>query len=264
MVLPFNDKTAVVTGAASGIGRATAFHLVNQGVRRIILIDVDVRGLKAVCTTVRELTPDAQPTACAGNVADPEFWKGIAPVLEGVNLAVINAGVSGTGTIQTMDFAAWRKVVSVNLDGAFLSLQAVMRALSAAGKVACGGAIVVTASATGLKAEVGTAAYGASKAGLLQLMRVAAKEGAAQGIRVNAIAPAGVETPMWSNEAFFIERSKALGSDAAAFAEIAAGGTPLGRFATAEEIAGQICFLLSDAAATITGATLTSDGGYML
>jgi 2-keto-3-deoxy-L-fuconate dehydrogenase len=263
MAFSFTDKTAIVTGAASGIGRATALHLVSQGVRQIILIDIDERGLEAVCEAVHEVSPDAQPTACAGNIADPAFWKEIAPALEGINLAVINAGVSGAGTIQTMDFAAWRKVVSVNLDGAFLSLQAVMRALSAAGKAA-GGAIVVTASATGLKAEVGTAAYGASKAGLLQLMRVAAKEGAAQGIRVNAIAPAGVETPMWSNEAFFIERSKALGGDAAAFAEIAAGGTPLGRFATADEIAGQICFLLSDAAATITGATLTSDGGYLL
>lgn len=126
------------------------------------------------------------------------------------------------------------------------------------------GSIVVTASATGLKPEIGTAAYGASKAGVLQLVRVAAKEAAAQRIRVNAIAPAGVRTPMWRNMPFFAQMVEEQGSEDAAFALLAEGGTPLGRFAGADEIARQIAFLLSDDAATITGATLTSDGGYLL
>jgi 2-keto-3-deoxy-L-fuconate dehydrogenase len=249
----FADNTALVTGAASGIGLATAQHLAADGARQIILIDLSEEALHKAADSI-----EADVVILAGDVASPALWAKAAPEIGRLDLAVINAGVSGTGVITDMDFDAWRKILGVNLDGAFLSLQAAMRAMSD------GGAIVVTASASGLKAEIGTAAYGASKAGLLQLMRVAAKEGAARGIRVNAIAPGGVESAMWSTTPFFQERVAALGSEAAAYAEIAKAGTPLGRFATAEEIAGQIAFLLSSAAATITGATLSSDGGYLL
>lgn len=125
------------------------------------------------------------------------------------------------------------------------------------------GSIVTVASAAGLKAEPGVAAYGASKAGLIQLTKVAAKEGASRRVRVNAIAPGGVETPVWDAVPMFADRSREIGRDAA-FAELAAMATPLGRYATAEEIAGQIAFLLSDAASTITGSVLVSDGGYTL
>jgi 2-keto-3-deoxy-L-fuconate dehydrogenase len=246
MTYDFSGKVALVTGAASGIGLATAQMLIAGGVRRLIAVDraeVDLAG---------------PVTALVGDVTDEAFWADAAPALAGLDLAVINAGVSGSGAIADLDFAAWRRVLGINLDGAFLSLRAAMRAVEGAG------AIVVSASASGLKAEVGTAAYGASKAGLLQLMRVAAKEGAARRLRVNAIAPAGVETAMWRDMPFFADLVTTSGSEAAAFAQIAEAGTPLGRFASAQEIAGQIGFLLSDAAATITGATLTSDGGYLL
>jgi 2-keto-3-deoxy-L-fuconate dehydrogenase len=246
----FTSRKALVTGAASGIGRATAEFLGEAGAQ-LILADRLAGGLA--------WAPDA--TALPGHVADEAYWRDAASALVGLNLAVINAGVTGSGSIDEIDFAEWRRIMSVNLDGAFLSLQAAMRAMTAGG---AGGAIVVVASATGLKAEIGTAAYGASKAGLLQLMRVAAKEGAAHGIRVNAIAPAGVKTAMWSDAGFFADLVRDTGSEEAAFAALAKAGTPLGRFASAEEIAGQIAFLLSDAAATITGATLTSDGGYLL
>jgi 2-keto-3-deoxy-L-fuconate dehydrogenase len=249
----FADNTALVTGAASGIGLATARRLAADGVRQIILVDLSEDALHKAADSI-----EADVVIIAGDVASPALWAKAAPEINRLDLAVINAGVSGAGTITDMDFDAWRKILSVNLDGAFLSLQAAMRAMSG------GGAIAVTASASGLKAEIGTAAYGASKAGILQLMRVAAKEGAARGIRVNAVAPGGVESPMWSEAPFFQERVEALGSEAAAYAEIATAETPLGRFATADEIAGQIAFLLSRAAATITGATLTSDGGYLL
>src|SRR5690606_12454705 len=98
--------------------------------------------------------------------------------------AAINAGVATGSPITDMDFAEWRRVLSVNLDGAFLSLQAAMRAIKAGGS---GGSIVLTASAAGIKAEPGIAAYGASKAAIIQLARVAAREGAADRIRVNSI-----------------------------------------------------------------------------
>ncbi len=253
MEQPFAGKTALVTGAASGIGLAAAHLLAARGVARLVVTDWVADGLAGLEGL------DCAVIPLIGDVADARFWAAAAPHLAGLDLALINAGVTGSGSIMTLAPEEWRRVLRTNLDGAFLSLQAAMRAM--AGR---GGAIVMTASATGLKAEEGTAAYGASKAGLLQLMRVAAKEGASEGIRVNAIAPAGVETAMWRIMPFFADAVAQTGSEAAAFAEIARAGTPLGRFATAAEIARQIAFLLSDDAATITGATLTSDGGYLL
>ena len=170
---------------------------------------------------------------------------------------MINAGVAGAGLITDLSFEEWRRILSVNLDGAFLSLQAAMRAIRD------GGSIVAVASAAGLKAEPGVAAYGASKAGLIQLARVAAKEAAVRKVRVNAIAPGGVETPVWDAVPMFADRAREVGRDAA-FAELAAMATPLGRYATAEEIAQQMAFLLSDQASTVTGTVLVSDGGYTL
>lgn len=242
-------KIALVTGAASGIGLATAQRLADTGVARLVLTDLDAEALAKVslpCPVDR----------IAGDVRDEEHWAEVAPYLDGLNLAVVNAGVAGAGVIAELPVDEWRRIVSVNLDGAFLTLRAAMRAMTD------GGAIVVVASAAGIKAEPGVAAYGASKAALLHLARVAAKEGAPR-LRVNAIAPAGVETPVWDAVPMFAERAAEVGRDAA-FAELAAITTPLGCYAKPAEIAAQIAFLLSDAAATVTGAVLTSDGGYLL
>jgi NAD(P)-dependent dehydrogenase (short-subunit alcohol dehydrogenase family) len=136
-----------------------------------------------------------------------------------------------------------------------------MRAIRSGGK---GGAIVLTASAAGVKAEPGIAAYGASKAAVIHLARIAAKEGAAGGIRVNAIAPGGVETPIWTGLPFFQDLVESKGSEAEAYKAMAAMATPLGRYARPEEMAEQIAFLLSDRTGFTTGACLVSDGGYSL
>jgi NAD(P)-dependent dehydrogenase (short-subunit alcohol dehydrogenase family) len=135
-----------------------------------------------------------------------------------------------------------------------------MRAIASNG---AGGSIVVTASAAGVKAERGIAAYAASKAGAIQLARVAAKEGAERKIRVNVIAPGGVETPIWDAVPIFADRAAEIGREAA-FAELAAMATPLKRYAQPDEIAAQIAFLLSDDCATVTGSVFVSDGGYTL
>jgi NAD(P)-dependent dehydrogenase (short-subunit alcohol dehydrogenase family) len=247
----YTGKTILITGAASGIGLAVARHLDAQGAGRLLLVDRDAAALDALalsCAVER----------IAGDVTDEGLWDDLAPRLAGLDHAVINAGVAGAGPIADLAFAEWRRILSVNLDGAFLTMRAALRAM--AGR---GGSIVATSSAAGIKPEPGVAAYGASKAALIHLVKVAAKEGAADRIRVNAIAPAGVETPVWDAVPMFAERAAAIGRDAA-FAELAAMATPLGRYAKPEEIAGQIAFLLSDAAALITGTVLVSDGGYTL
>jgi len=241
----FAGKVALVTGAASGIGAAITQRLSEDGAT-IYAID-------------RSAIPSAPAlTSFVGDVADEATWRTVEGSLSGLDLAVVNAGVADAAPIAEMTFAAWRRVLGVNLDGAFLTLRTALRLMNP------GGAIVLVASAAALKAEIGVGAYAASKAGLIQLARVAAKESAGAGIRVNAIAPGGVETPIWSAMPFFLELVAERGSERAAYDAMAQMATPLARYATAEEIAAQIAFLLSDAAATITGAVLTSDGGYTL
>ena len=245
-------KRALVTGAASGIGAACIKRLVRAGADRFVLVDREpldsaALALASDCTTFR------------GDVADPALWDEVEASAGPLDWAVLNAGVAAGGPITETGFDEWRRVLGTTLDGAFLSLRSAMRLASD------GASIVLTASISGVKAEPGTAAYGASKAGVIQLAKVAAKEGAARGIRVNAIAPGGVDTPIWDQTPFFRELVAQHGGDrAAALAAMARMATPLGRYATSEEIAGQIVFLLSDEAATITGAVLVSDGGYSL
>ncbi|MBL8648183.1 MAG: SDR family oxidoreductase [Sphingosinicella sp.] len=245
--------SVLITGAASGIGRATAERLHAEGVRRFALIDIN---------SAEPTLPGADILQLTGNVADPSTWeeaeRAITHRFGRLDLAVVNAGVSGAGPIADLAFEEWRRVLSVNLDGAFLTLRTAMRLIPGAG------AIVIVSSISGIKAEPGVAAYGASKAAAAHLAKVAAKEGASRGLRVNAILPGGVDTPIWNGMDFFEAMVRDLGSREAALKAMASAATPLGRFATADEIAGQIAFLLSDGAATITGALLTSDGGYSL
>lgn len=250
----FKDAIILVTGAASGIGAATATHLANEGARKLILADVDEDRLRDFAFSL-----PCERQMMIGDVADEGLWADAD--LTGLTHALVNAGIGAGGPIEDLAFAEWRRGLSVNLDGAFLTLQAAMRAIRATGQP---GAIVLTASAAGVKAEPGIAAYGASKAAIIHLARIAAKEGAAAGIRVNAIAPGGVETPIWTGLPFFQELIESAGGEAAAYQAMAAMGTPLGRYAKPDEIAAQIAFLLSDKAAFITGACLVSDGGYSL
>ena len=245
-------KTCLVTGAASGIGAACVAMLADQRAGKIIAVDRDeaaLAGLRADCELLRY----------AGDVADESLWQRVEADAGQVHCAVLNAGIANGAAIVDMELEEWRRVLAVNLDGMFLSLRSTMR-------LACDGAsIVLTASVSGLKAEPQTAAYGASKAAVMQLAKVAAKEGAERRIRVNAIAPGGVDTPIWDQTPFFRDLVDQHGGDRQAALDAMGGmATPIGRFAKADEIAAQIGFLLSDSAATITGTVLVSDGGYSL
>lgn len=250
--LDFSGRSALITGAASGIGAAMAHWLDAHGIARLVLVDLDAAGLS-------RLKLGCEAELLSGDVSDPDVWKGFAsrPAFDHV---VVNAGIADAFPIAGATYARWRKVMGVNLDGAFLTLSATLGAMAAARR----GSVVVTASAAGIKPEPGNAVYAASKAAVIQLARVAAKELAASGVRVNAIAPGGVDTPIWDGMPFFTGMTKEAGSREAAIDTMAKMATPLGRYASASEIAGQIGFLLSDMAATITGTVLTSDGGYTL
>jgi NAD(P)-dependent dehydrogenase (short-subunit alcohol dehydrogenase family) len=246
----FSNCIGLITGAASGIGAAAASLLAQSGAKKLILVDTDEDRLRDFAFSL-----PCERQVIIGDVTDEALWQ--RADLTGLTHALVNAGIASGAQIVDTEFTDWRRVMSVNLDGAFLTLQAAMRAMQGSG-----GAIVLTASAAGVKAEAGIAAYGASKAAVIHLTRIAAKEGAPQNIRVNAIAPGGVETPIWQNAPFFTDLATRLGSDEAAFAAMSKAATPLARFAKPEEIAEQIAFLLSDKASFVTGACLVADGGY--
>ena len=250
----FSGRIALVTGAASGIGAACAKLLAERGAAKLILVDVDADGMAA-------LDLDCEVECVTGSVADEALWDAIQPKLEGLDHAVVNAGVGGFGAIDELSFDEWRRVMAINLDGAFLTLRAGLRAIKANGKDT-GGSAVITGSSTGVKPVPGIGPYGPAKAAVAHMARIAAMENAGANIRVNAIAPGGVDTAIWETGEDFNASVKAIGRDKTI--KRMSKTTPNQRFATSEEIAGTILYMLSDAGSNITGHVLVSDGGFTL
>lgn len=246
----FTGRSALVTGAASGIGAACARALAARGAAKLFLVDVDAAGMAA-------LNLDCEVEAIVGSVAEEALWADLEPRIVGLDHAVINAGVGSGGMIADLDFAEWRRVMDINLDGAFLTLRATMRAMSESG-----GSAVITGSSTGTKPIAGIGPYGVAKAAVAHMARIAALEGAPAGVRVNAIAPGGVDTAIWESSDDFKRSVEARGRDATL--AVMAGTTPLRRFSTPDQIANDILYLLSDAGSNITGHVLVSDGGFTL
>lgn len=255
MTFDFAGKHALVTGAASGIGAATAKRLAADGIDTLHLVDPNGDGLDALelaCTVHRHIA----------DVSNEAFWNEFDAAEHRIDLALANAGIGSGGQIADLELAEWRKVMAVNLDGAFLTLRSALRAMKRGADSNRGGSAVITASITGLKPVPGIGPYGISKAGAAHLARIAAAENAAHGIRVNAIAPGGVDTAIWEGSEDFQKSVAEHGREPT----IAAMGamSPRGRFATPDEIAGEIAFLLSDLAGNITGTVQVTDGGYSL
>ena len=254
-LLDFTNKTALVTGAASGIGAACARFLAERGASHLILTDLHATALDTLDLPCRV-------TRIAGDVGDPGHWEEVAGHLAGLDHAVLNAGISGAGKpILELEWERWRRTCATNLDGVFLGLKHAMAAMAASG----GGSAVLTASVAAVRG-IASIDYGATKAAVAHMAKIAAREGGPLGIRVNAIAPGGVDTPIWDTTESFSSfvAGKMAGDRTRAIEEFGKIGSPLGRFATADEIAGQIGFLLSGMAATITGAVLVSDGGFSI
>lgn len=254
----FAGRTALITGAASGIGAAVARWLDARGIAELVLVDLDEAGMAG-------LDLGCQQRCFAGDVADPALWERIEAGVPRLDHALINAGVANGVPLTETSFDEWRRILAVNLDGAFLSLRTALRIMKRAETNAIGGrSVVLTASAVALRPVPNTAAYGTSKAAVAHLARVAAAEHLAEGIRVNAVAPGRVDTPIWTKTDRFKAEAERLGSREAA---LAAAGNATGveaAFASAELLARQIGWLLSDEAENITGTILSSDGGYTL
>lgn len=249
----------LVAGAGSGIGAATARLFAADGAR-VLCADLDPLAAKA---TADGASRPSSVSACALDVRTEAHWERALELLVqrhgALDVLVHCAGISAASPLADTDLAEWRRVMSTNLDGAFLAVKYGLRALRERG-----GVIVLVGSASGIRPAAGAAAYSVSKAGLGMLVRVAAKECREGGVpvRVCAVSPAGVRTPMWRGMPFFQELVMQTGSEAAAFDAMERGGG--GRFVDPEDVARAIRFLASDDAKHITGVELPVDAGYVL
>lgn len=259
--LLLEGRVALVTGAGSGIGAATAALFADHGAT-VYCADLD---RKAADATVAALRTAGRPAAGLRlDVREEESWERAMQILlaaEGrLDVLAHCAGISAASPLAETSLAEWRRVLAANLDGAFLATREAVRAMGARG-----GSVVHVGSASGIRAAPGAAAYSTSKAALAALARAAAKECRAAGlpVRINVVSPAGVRTPLWRSMPFFQAIVADLGSEEAAFAamEAAPGG---GRFAEPGEVAQAILFLASDRAAQVTGVELPVDAGYTL
>lgn len=246
----FADRVAIVTGAAGGIGAATARLLAERGAR-VLLTDVKQADGERVANEIGE---GARFVAHdVGNACD---WSMVAAVAEDsfgpISILVNNAGVATAPTsLEDVSEQEYRRVIEINQLSCFLGMKAVVRSMRAAG----GGAIVNVSSVAGLKAERGAIAYAASKFAVTGMTKVAALDLAKDRIRVNSVHPGLVDTPMVRPE-----------GGAEAFEPIRqfASTLPIPRPGEPEEIANLIVFLASDAASFLTGGSYLADGGWTL
>jgi NAD(P)-dependent dehydrogenase (short-subunit alcohol dehydrogenase family) len=246
MLSEFQNKTVLITGAASGIGRATALALTDSGAR-LMLLDRDAEGLRETCrmsgedgTRVLTSVVDvcaADQVEAAVDLAVEAFGR-----LDG---AVNSAGVIGVQQpLSEYPEEVFQQLLQTNVFAMFLCVKAEAAAMAKHG----GGAIVNLASAAGLKGAPINIGYVASKHAVVGLTRAAALSCAAQGIRVNAVCPGLVRTPMIA--------------DLAAYEDVVAAQHPIGRIARPDEIADAVLYLLSDRASFATGSNLVIDGGF--
>jgi NAD(P)-dependent dehydrogenase (short-subunit alcohol dehydrogenase family) len=245
-------KTAIVTGASSGIGRAAARRFAREGARLV----VSGRRTDALAELVEEIErAGGEAVACAGDVRDEPHNDALVDIalarFGGLDIGFNNAGgIGAMGPASAMSLADWRDTIDTNLTAVFLGARRQMRVMQEAGR----GSIILTSSFVGHTAGMpGTAAYAAAKAGVIGLVQVLAVEGGQHGVRVNALLPGGTDTPGARDfiedpgSRAFVERMHALK-----------------RIADPDEIAAAALFLASDAAGFVTGSAMRVDGGVSI
>ncbi|MEA2027216.1 MAG: SDR family oxidoreductase [Chloroflexota bacterium] len=244
-------KRALVTGAASGMGKATAELLAVEGAR-VVLADIDAEAAESVAQAIRTVGGEAIAVGC--DVARGEDVKrAVDTAVEsfgGLDIVVNCAGIIRRASVVETTEAEWDRVMSVNVGSVFLTGKHAVPVMAAGG----GGSIVNISSGWGLKGGPDAASYCASKGAVVNLTRAMAIDHGPQGIRVNCICPGDTDTPMLRSEAH------QLGVDETAFLEESAE-RPLNRLGTGEDIARAVLYFASDDSAWVTGSTLVVDGG---
>lgn len=244
------NKVALVTGAASGIGRAVALAYAREGAR-VVVSDVDQAGGRETVRSIEEAVPGAETWFVRADAADPDAHEAL--VREAVDrfgalhVACNNAGIGGElAPVGELSVEGWRRVIEVNLSGVFYGMRAQIPRMLEAG----GGAVVNMSSVLGQVGTASAAAYVSAKHGMVGLTRTAALEYAASGVRVNAVGPGYIDTPML----------RALSAEAR---DGLVALHPVGRLGRAEEVAELTAWLSSDRASFVTGAYYAVDGGYL-
>jgi len=247
----FEGKVALITGAAAGIGRATATRLAAEGAR-LVLVDRDTEQLADVA---KQVGAEAQLEAdVSDEAAVVDYVAQTVARCGGIDLFVNNAGIEGrVAPIVELTAEDFDKVMAVNARGVFLGLREVLRAMTRAGK---GGAIVNTASMAGIRGGPSFSPYIASKHSVVGLTRTAALEVGPLGIRVNAVAPGHIDTRMARD----LDKVHSP-EDPELVKRQREARVPLGRYGSAEEVANVITFLLGPDASYVTGNVVLIDGG---
>jgi NAD(P)-dependent dehydrogenase (short-subunit alcohol dehydrogenase family) len=247
-----SGKSAVITGAGHGIGRATAIHFADEGAR-LVLNDLDRPSLAAVAKSLR--SAGAEIVEVAGNVADPADAESMITAAVSsygtIDILVANAGVIPLGTIVETSPDDWDSVMDVDARGMFLTCKYAITEMARRGS----GSIVCLSSISGMAGQRGQAAYGPAKFVATGLTRHLAVEWAEHGIRVNAVAPGTIET-----EAV---RRLVETAEGRRYVDLIREQHPMKRLGQPAEVARAILFLASDDASFITGEVLAVDGGYL-
>jgi NAD(P)-dependent dehydrogenase (short-subunit alcohol dehydrogenase family) len=244
------DKVAIVTGAGSGIGRAVALAYARDGAR-VVVSDISDEGGAETVRLIEQTMSAAEAIFLHADASRPEDQEALAKAaidrFGALHVACNNAGITGElNRIVDLSADGWRRVIDVNLSGVFYGMRAQIPRMLEAG----GGAIVNMASVLGQVASTGAAGYVAAKHGVVGLTQTAALEYGARGIRVNAVGPGYIDTPLLQGLS-----SRTLKN--------AATLHPIGRIGRAEEVAELVRWLSSDRASFVTGAYYPIDGGYL-
>jgi len=244
-------KVAIVTGAASGLGAASARRLAQEGAC-VMLTDRSVATGEAAAEAI--LAIGGRAAFMAHDVTSEEDWAAVvAGTLKAfgrIDVLVNNAGVGGGAALMEMSLADWRALLAINLDGVFLGMRTVGAAM-----VQAGGSIINLSSILGKVGQAGAGAYCASKGGVLMLTKAAALEWAPLKIRVNSVHPGYIDTPMVSTALHNAENGNEM-------RDLIISRHAMGRLGLPREIADGVVFLASDESSFMTGAELVIDGGY--
>jgi 3-hydroxybutyrate dehydrogenase len=254
------NKVAIVTGAASGIGKDIAMLFAREGAR-VVIADLNQKGADAVATELGgakraigvavDVTNEAQTEACVAKTIEA-FGR--------LDILVSNAGIQIVAPIDQFEFAKWKQLLAIHLDGAFLTTRAALREMYKAGR---GGSIIYMGSVHSKEASVLKAPYVTAKHGLIGLAKVVAKEGAAHRVRANVICPGFVRTPLVDKQ--IPEQAKELGiSEQEVIKNVMLKETVDGEFTTVDDVAQTALFLASFGSNALTGQSIVVSHGWFM
>jgi 3-hydroxybutyrate dehydrogenase len=254
------NKVAIVTGAASGIGKDIAVLFAREGAR-VVIADLNQKGADAVATELGgakqaigvavDVTNEAQIEACVAKTIGA-FGR--------LDILISNAGIQTVAPIDQFEFAKWKQLLAIHLDGAFLTTRAALREMYKAGR---GGSIIYMGSVHSKEASVLKAPYVTAKHGLIGLAKVVAKEGAAHGVRANVICPGFVRTPLVDKQ--IPEQAKELGiSEQEVIKNVMLKETVDGEFTTVDDVAQTALFLASFGSNALTGQSIVVSHGWFM